>query len=245
VLENFYERSGMTIAAARAHLAKFLFSGEDVFKPVSALSGGERSKLALALMVLSPANLLVLDEPTNHLDIYSCDALAESLQRYPGTLLLVSHDRALLDAVTGKTLAFEGHGRVRLFDGPYHAYRDAALAESEAAAAKAIPAAGRNGSNGTGKNGVATSSVPAPTILNAHQLSKERQRAAKRVATLEAEVESLEAQIVTVEAGLSAPASPDEALVLSQRHTALNDALTDALSAWEAATLEAEALGAA
>jgi ATP-binding cassette subfamily F protein 3 len=78
VLENFYERAGMTIGEARSHLGKFLFTGEDVFKPVSALSGGERSKLALALMVLSPANLLILDEPTNHLDVYSCDALTES-----------------------------------------------------------------------------------------------------------------------------------------------------------------------
>jgi ATP-binding cassette subfamily F protein 3 len=154
-----------------------------------------------------PARFGRADQPSGHLLVRCACRIPPALSRHAA---FGSHDRALLDAVTGKTLAFEGHGRVRLFDGPYHAYRDAALAESEAAAAKAIPAAGRNGSNGTGKNALAGSSAPAPTILNAHQLSKERQRAAKRVATLEAEVESLEAQIASVEAGLSAPASPDD-----------------------------------
>ena len=100
LLDAFYDRAGLTIAECRTHLAKFLFTGEDVFKPVSGLSGGERAKLAMSLMVLSPANLLILDEPTNHLDVFSCDALAQSLARFAGTLLVISHDRSLLDETT-------------------------------------------------------------------------------------------------------------------------------------------------
>ena len=248
VLENFYERAGMSIAEARAHLAKFLFTGEDVYKPVSALSGGERSKLALALMVLSPANLLILDEPTNHLDIYSCDALTESLRRFDGTLLLVSHDRALLDAVTDRTLAFEGGGRVSLFRGAYHAYR----ASQEAPPAPNNGGAGKSGGRGASSSPAnKVNASPAPPLLgaggaspmNAFQRSKERQRAAKRVADLEAEVASLEARLKAIEEGLSAPGSVDEALALGREHSDVQDRLAARLEAWETATLEAEALG--
>lgn len=243
VLENFYERSGMTIGAARAHLAKFLFTGEDVFKPVSALSGGERAKLALSLMVLSPANLLILDEPTNHLDIDSCDALTDSLLRYPGTLLLVSHDRALLDAVTDRTLAFEGAGKVRLVEGAYHVYRAAQDAAAAAATTKPVPAVKNGAAAAPLRNG--NGGAPAAFVLNARELSKERQRAQKRVATLENEIETLESRLASVEAGLSAPTSADHALALSREHAEAQSALADRLSEWETATLEAEALGAA
>ncbi|MFY7953291.1 MAG: ABC-F family ATP-binding cassette domain-containing protein, partial [Armatimonadaceae bacterium] len=89
VLENLHDRSAMNVGEARTHLARFLFTGDDVFKPVSALSGGERAKLAMAAMVLTPANLLILDEPTNHLDVYSCEALSDALLLYDGTLVVV------------------------------------------------------------------------------------------------------------------------------------------------------------
>src|SRR5438105_9195168 len=93
---------------AQALLGRFLFSGWDEHeKPVAALSGGERRRLALALVVASGANVLVLDEPTNHLDLESREALEAALEAFPGTLLLVSHDRALLDAVAERTLAIE------------------------------------------------------------------------------------------------------------------------------------------
>ncbi len=240
VLENFYERAGMTVGQARAHLAKFLFTGEDVFKPVSALSGGERAKLAMALMVLSPANLLILDEPTNHLDIDSCDALTESLNRYEGTLLLVSHDRTLLDAVTKRTMALEGGGKVTLFPGPYSAYREARdTAVWPPPPRTPAPAAKVSGT----RNGAAPASAPARG-LNAHQLSKERQRAARRVAALEADVEALEARLKEIEAGLSAPASADAALSLADEYARVKDAVASRIAEWEAATLEAEALGA-
>ncbi|MES2461560.1 MAG: ABC-F family ATP-binding cassette domain-containing protein [Armatimonadota bacterium] len=242
VLDNFYEHSGLTIAEARSHLAKFLFTGEDVYKPVSALSGGERSKLAMALMVLSPANLLILDEPTNHLDVYSCDALTEALNLYDGTLLLVSHDRSLLDAATNKTLALEGDGKVILFDGNYQAYR--AEQQAKMAAAAVAPKGAKPTRSGTTPAPATQTTTPLSSALNARELSKERQRAAKRVSTLETTVAALEARILEIEAGLSAPKSADDALALSQEHARVTEEIAAKMTEWESATMEAEALGA-
>ena len=101
--------TGLSRPEAQNLLGKFLFSGWDEHeKAVSVLSGGERRRLALAVTVASGANFLVLDEPTNHLDLESREALEAALEAFPGTVLLVSHDRALLDAISERTLAIEG-----------------------------------------------------------------------------------------------------------------------------------------
>jgi ATP-binding cassette subfamily F protein 3 len=108
VLECVQSMTGLSRPAAQNLLGRFLFSGwEEHSKPVSVLSGGERRRLALAVIVASGANFLVLDEPTNHLDLESREALEDALRAFPGTVLLVSHDRALLDAVSERTLAIE------------------------------------------------------------------------------------------------------------------------------------------
>src|SRR5579871_4484801 len=100
--------TGLKRPEAQALLGRFLFSGWDEHeKPVVALSGGERRRLALAIVVASGANLLVLDEPTNHLDLASRESLEAALEAFPGTVLLVTHDRALLDEVSGRLLAVE------------------------------------------------------------------------------------------------------------------------------------------
>ena len=100
--------TGLRRPEAQKLLGRFLFSGWEAHeKPVTALSGGERRRLALALVVASGANFLVLDEPTNHLDLESREALEAALAAFPGTVLLVTHDRALLDAVVGRLLAIE------------------------------------------------------------------------------------------------------------------------------------------
>ena len=100
VLQSAQAATGLQRPQAQALLGRFLFSGWDAHeKPVSALSGGERRRLVLALVVASGANFLVLDEPTNHLDLESREALEAALDAFPGTVLLVSHDRALLDGV--------------------------------------------------------------------------------------------------------------------------------------------------
>jgi ATP-binding cassette, subfamily F, member 3 len=113
----------MLLADIRNYLAKFLFTGEDVFKQVEVLSGGERGRLALAKLALSGANLLLLDEPTNHLDIPSQEILQEVLDQFQGTILLVSHDRYLIDALATQIWEIdETKGILRTFKGSYSQY---------------------------------------------------------------------------------------------------------------------------
>ncbi|MCU0611379.1 MAG: ATP-binding cassette domain-containing protein, partial [Candidatus Eisenbacteria bacterium] len=106
-------RAEWTSGQGRSYLARFLFRGDRVFQPVSSLSGGERSRLALACLILSPANVLVLDEPTNHLDIEAREALEEALADYPGTILMVTHDRALISRIADRALIIRD-GRTHL-----------------------------------------------------------------------------------------------------------------------------------
>ena len=131
MLECAQKATGLKRPQAQNLLGRFLFSGwGEHEKPVAALSGGERRRLALALVVASGANFLVLDEPTNHLDLESREALEAALEAFPGTVLLVSHDRALVDAVAARTLAIED-GELRSYDGGWADYvraREARLA---------------------------------------------------------------------------------------------------------------------
>ena len=126
-------RPDLTIEGARDALARYRFLGEDVFKTVAALSGGERCRLALLKVSLEPRNLLVFDEPTNHLDIPAREVLERALARYDGTLIVVSHDRAFLDQAVKKILWVEG-GTVRIFEGNYSAARRKLRSTSEEAA---------------------------------------------------------------------------------------------------------------
>src|SRR4030067_250894 len=98
--------------AIRHILGGFLFSGDDVYKKAGVLSGGERTRLAVARMLLSPANTLLLDEPTNHLDLDAKDVLLEALEDFGGTLIFVSHDRYFVDRLATKVIAV-GHGSVQ------------------------------------------------------------------------------------------------------------------------------------
>jgi ATP-binding cassette subfamily F protein 3 len=122
VLDCVQSMTGLRRPEAQNLLGRFLFSGwESHEKPVAVLSGGERRRLALAVVVASGANFLVLDEPTNHLDLESREALEAALENFPATVLLVSHDRALLDAVAERTLAIE-NGTIRSYDGGWADY---------------------------------------------------------------------------------------------------------------------------
>ncbi len=116
VLAHAQRSTGLSEAKTRGLLGRFLFSGEEVEKTVDAISGGEAQRLALAILVSSDANLLILDEPTNHLDVESREALEDALQAFDGTLLLISHDRALLEAVGSRTVVL-ADGRLRSHPG--------------------------------------------------------------------------------------------------------------------------------
>src|SRR3954447_6965265 len=146
VLEACQRATGLTPNKARALLGRFLFSGEEAEKPLAGLSGGERRRLSLAILVQSSANLLILDEPTNHLDLESREALEDALRSFGGSLLLVSHDRALLDAVGTRTIAIEDNRLTNYLGGwaDYVRARD----EKKAAAQAAAKAPAGNGGGG-------------------------------------------------------------------------------------------------
>ncbi|WP_372790417.1 ribosomal protection-like ABC-F family protein, partial [Paraconexibacter sp.] len=121
VAEAAVKRTGLNPGEARSLLGKFLFSGEEQEKPLDGLSGGERQRLSLAILVASGANVLILDEPTNHLDLESREALEDALTSFDGALILVSHDRALLEAVGSRTIAVERFG-LRSYVGGWQEY---------------------------------------------------------------------------------------------------------------------------
>jgi ATP-binding cassette subfamily F protein 3 len=121
VLDAAQRATGLTPNKARALLGQFLFSGEEAEKPLAGLSGGERRRLSLAVLVHSGANVLILDEPTNHLDIESREALEDALRAFQGAVILVSHDRALLDAVGTRTIAVEAR-TLRSYEGGWPEY---------------------------------------------------------------------------------------------------------------------------
>jgi len=222
-LDAITSGTGLTGPAARDLLGLFLFSGDEVEKPVSALSGGERRRLALARTVVSGANFLVLDEPTNHLDIESREALEDALLGFPGTLLLVSHDRALIEALATRTLAIED-GRLVGREGAFGDY---------ARAHEATPA----------KPPAARPAKPAPSRKPAApKRPRGSQRAAREAARLEGKITAAEEQLGVIEARLSEPDAytDDTALVEDGReHQRLQEELAYLYREWERHAAEA------
>ena len=205
VLEAAMSGTGLKRPEAQALLGRFLFSGWDEHeKPVAALSGGERRRLALAVVVASGANFLVLDEPTNHLDLESRESLESALEAFPGTVLIVSHDRALLDAVAGRLLAIEER-RVVSYAGGWADYVRAQ--ESVEVEAPPPPKPQRERSKRPPR--------PDPTPLE----------------LVEAEVERAEARLAEVEAKLAADWSDVELVAAHRRARAELERL---LERWEA-----------
>jgi ATP-binding cassette subfamily F protein 3 len=218
-LEAAQRATGLTPGKARALLGQFLFSGEEAEKPLEGLSGGERRRLSLAVVVASGANVLILDEPTNHLDLDAREALEDALQAFEGAVLLVSHDRALLDAVGSRTIAFE-EGRLHSYQGGWAEYARV-RAERLEEPAKAKPAKVKPAGNGR-----ATRSGPS-------------KNAVRRVVELEREVERAEASLAAIEDELADPAmwsSPTRRERATKRHATAKRAVEEAYAAWEEST---------
>ncbi|MBA2440132.1 MAG: ABC-F family ATP-binding cassette domain-containing protein [Thermoleophilaceae bacterium] len=234
LLEAAQRATGLTPGKTRALLGRFLFSGEEAQKPVGGLSGGELRRLSLAVLVNSGANMLVLDEPTNHLDVDSREALEDALRGFPGSLLLVSHDRALLDAVGTRTLALED-GELRSYDGGWAEYVQAreARRSAEAGAGTESPRpAGRKSKRAQPESTSRSGTGPEPN--GRPKPSKNAQRAQR---ALERELEGAEAALRALEDELADPAAwadPARSATSTERHAKAKRAVEELYSRWEA-----------
>ncbi len=211
----------MLVAEIRSYLARYLFTGDDVFKKVGVLSGGERGRLALAKLALSNANLLLLDEPTNHLDIPAQEVLQNVMADFGGTIILVSHDRYLIDALGTQIWEIDSGARLRIFTGTYSGYQS--YKESRRA-------------SDPGEAGARTRNAEAARRERAAKnraLTTERRRKA-RLAEVEARVADLEAQLAALGDQLATP--PDNpALVqrLGDDYVEIQNELEALIGEWE------------
>ena len=228
VLQEFMGRQAalpdqpeMLPGQARDYLARYLFQGEDVYKPVKALSGGELGRLALALLALPQTNFLLLDEPTNHLDLPAQEILQEAMQHFPGTVLLVTHDRYLVDKLATEIWDIRA-GKLHLHQGDYQSFlaaREAAREAEKQAKAEARETARRERPRRS-----------APVV----------RQAAKALAQIEAEIHHLEATIAQLQHDL-AVASQEQGWAalqtLGQAYQEAEAQLAALLQKWEALSL--------
>ncbi len=204
VLETVEETATREAAGqARTILGCFLFRGDDVFKKVGVLSGGERSRVALVRMLVQPANFLILDEPTNHLDVQSQEVLQNALRDYEGTVLIVSHNRSFLDPLVTKTLEFRPGHPPQLFAGNISYYLEKTAGDRDATTTAGTGSAPK----------ASTSSSPVNRKEQKRREAELRQKRAKLLKPLENELEELESKIAELEgaqATLTAALSSEE-----------------------------------
>ena len=215
--------------SVRTVLGSFLFRGDDVFKPVGVLSGGEKSRLALVKLLLDPPNLLLMDEPTTHLDMASIDALIGALEQFSGTLIFISHDVYFIRKLAKHVLHVDS-GKLTHYHGDYQYYLDkSAKLVSVAPVAPPPPAPDAK-----------------PTIREQKRRDSETRQASgrelreaqKRVSTLEAEIAKLEKSQLELTAELELPATyekPGRAVEINRQLTGVTDALARVVPEWEAA----------
>ena len=223
----------------KSYLGDFLFSPARANSPVRSLSGGERNRLLLARLFARPANVLVLDEPTNDLDIDTLELLEDLLQNYDGTVFLVSHDRTFLDNVVTSTIAYEGPGRWREFEGGVQDWliqskRSNAIAQSKGQKGAQSFNYGRDDKAVPAAKSAPTPSAPAAPASKARKLSYKEQRELEalpgRIAALEAEQAKINSQLAD---GTLYASDNAKALHLAQRNAAIDGELLQALERWE------------
>jgi len=216
----------MLPAEKRHYLARFLFTGDDVFRKVSTLSGGERGRIALAKLALSDANLLLLDEPTSHLDLPTQEVLESVLSDFPGTILLVSHDRYLIDSLASQIWEVDTQGgTLHIFKGSYTQYKAYQMNMQEA-------------SNGKNRGGTSEAQQTPRAVeekkLQDKPLSKYAIRKIKsRLGEIEKEISDLEAQQEKISADLETPPEDqEEVLRLGDEYMALQGQVEALTSEW-------------
>jgi ATP-binding cassette subfamily F protein 3 len=221
VLEEITAASpGMLPFRGREYLGKYLFSGDDVFKRVDMLSGGERGRLALAKLALQDTNLLLLDEPTNHLDIPSQEVLQSVLEAYTGTILLVSHDRYLVDALATQIWEIDpDESHLTVFDGTYSEMKQ----ERENRAARVAP------------QDVPISRPRAPEPRKTKNLkNKDERRKIAQLQVLENKIAALESELAALSAELENPPADAAAVTrLGQEYERVQREMEELLSEWE------------
>jgi ATP-binding cassette subfamily F protein 3 len=234
----------------RSLLGRFLFSGDDVYKRIGVLSGGEKSRVSLARLLLVPCNLLLLDEPTNHLDVPSREALEAALRVYPGTVVVASHDRYFLERVVDRIGALE-HGRLTVTLGSYSTWaaRRAALAAATAAhPGGAVPAGpnGRGPTNGASPTSANGRGAPATTPTNGATVAPttatdrnaargNRRRGPSPLTAIEKAIAALIARREELAAALAAPDGDHVTLgQLGQEYAAVEGAIAAREAEWEA-----------
>jgi ATP-binding cassette subfamily F protein 3 len=223
VLDELLTHQPMLISEARNYLGRFLFQQDDVYKKGTALSGGERGRLALAILALEKANFLLLDEPTNHLDIGSQEVLEDALAHYGGTVLMVTHDRYLVDRLATQIWEVR-NGRLRLFNGTYQEFL--AIRAQETAVAKEEAAAERE-----------QAKLEAQPDDDKPQLSKnELRRQAKALEQVENHIAKTEQQMENVSVDLQKATSDqtfDKIQSLSEQYAVLEAQLEALMNEWE------------
>jgi ATP-binding cassette subfamily F protein 3 len=213
-----------TLTRIRTLLGCFLFRGEDVFKPIAKLSGGERSRLALAKLLLKPYNLLLLDEPTNHLDLGAKEELAEALEAFDGTAVLISHDRYFLDRVATHVLHIE-RGQATLYIGNYSYYMDKREEERLAALEAARMAEEKARGGDGGKPAAASNAKPGKM---SYKQEKALAEAEQRVIDLEARLSALEEALANPETYQDGDLSAS----MQTQYAEVKDALEEANMTW-------------
>jgi ATP-binding cassette, subfamily F, member 3 len=232
------------VPAIRNILGGFLFSGDDVYKKAAVLSGGERTRLAVARMLLRPSNTLLLDEPTNHLDLDSKDVLLEALEDYGGTLIFVSHDRYFVERLATKIIEV-GHGEAIVYPGTYTEFLWSKAQQENPKSQIPSPKSQKGPKPEARSPKPVESRVPVPESREARKRQeaerRRKQRAAdalqKRISDLESRIAEREAQVKELEATMAAPGFYEnlEAIKpVTDRHQALMWEVGDLIAQWEA-----------
>jgi ATP-binding cassette, subfamily F, member 3 len=228
VLDELLAHRNLPLPEARNYLAQYLFRGDDVYKPVRALSGGERGRLALAILTLEGVNFLLLDEPTNHLDIPAQEVLQETLERFDGTIVLVSHDRYLVNALATQVWELRD-GRLRVFNGSYEEFvtaRDGAVESTPSPAPVSVP------------ERVETSRSPG---RQAKEVEREERRRKQRLQRLESEIAGAEEALARYTRQMeeeSRAGSFEGVADLADSYTTLEAQLSELIQEWEALAVD-------